>query len=148
MHIYTSHSEEETQAIARELAAQMRVGSCVTLQGEVGAGKTVFARAFIRALVGSEIQVNSPTFTLVQTYPVRLSDGSGTTLWHYDLYRLQHPSELIELALDEALDSGVVVMEWPELAVELLPADTLTVQIEQVSELTRTIMVSSSRGSR
>lgn len=143
MHLALSQCEADTQAIARVLAAQMRVWSCVTLQGEVGAGKTVFARALIRALVGSEIQVNSPTFTLVQTYPVILADGTKTTLHHYDLYRLQHPSELIELALDEALESGVVVMEWPELAEEWLPQDTLRVQIEQVDESTRSIRVTS-----
>lgn len=123
MHTYFSDSEAQTQALARNLAKQLRVGQCVTLQGEVGAGKTVFARALIRALYGADVQVNSPTFTLVQTYPVTLGDGLRVNLWHYDLYRLKHPDELYELGLDEALDTGVVVMEWAEIALDVLPMD-------------------------
>jgi tRNA threonylcarbamoyladenosine biosynthesis protein TsaE len=123
MHTYFSDSEAQTQELARNLAKQLRVGQCVTLQGEVGAGKTVFARALIRALYGSDVQVNSPTFTLVQTYPVTLGDGQHVNLWHYDLYRLKHPDELYELGLDEALDTGVMVMEWAAIALDALPME-------------------------
>lgn len=141
--MFISSSEEETVAIAKKIADTLKQGDCLTLQGEVGAGKTVFARALIQHLYGSAVQVNSPTFTLVQTYPVTLHDGTRTTLYHYDLYRLQHPSELLELALDEALSEGVVVMEWPELAAEYLPDNTMTIRITAKDETMRMIEVMS-----
>ena len=136
-----SQSEEQTRALAAELAGGLVRGSCVTLEGEVGAGKTVFARALIQALCGAQTQVNSPTFTLVQTYPAVLADGNKLTLWHYDLYRLKHPAELIELALDEALDEGIVLMEWPEIAQDMLPESRMRITIESISDMQRRIMM-------
>ncbi len=138
-----THSEEETCAVAIALANTLKEGSCVTLEGEVGAGKTVFARALIQALCGEKTTVNSPTFTIVQTYPVLLGDGSKLTLWHYDLYRVKHLSELVELALDEALMEGIVVMEWPEIADELLPEGRVVVTIDAISLSERKITVAS-----
>jgi tRNA threonylcarbamoyl adenosine modification protein YjeE len=134
-----SHNEDETRALAAEIAMTLGRGSCLTLEGEVGAGKTVFARALIQALCGEDTQVNSPTFTLVQTYPVVMADGSKLTLWHYDLYRLKHPAELVELALDEALDEGIVLMEWPEIAQDMLPASRLAIHIDAISQEQRHI---------
>ena len=99
----TTHSliadEALTAGIARMLAAVARPGQTILLDGPVGAGKTHFARAFIRARQGDLAEdVPSPTFTLVQTY----DDPMGTEIWHADLYRLTDPSELDELGLDEA----------------------------------------------
>ena len=137
-----SRSEEDTRACARALARELKRGSIVTLEGEVGAGKTVFARALIQALVGAEIEVNSPTFTLVQTYPITLANGDALTLWHCDLYRLKDPSELMELALEEALEDGIVLMEWPEIARDYLPNDVVAVRIAVRGESEREIVVS------
>lgn len=135
----TTHSEAETAAVAQRLATTLHRGACITLSGEVGVGKTVFARALIRALAGEAVTVHSPTFTLVQTYPVVLADGTALTLWHYDLYRVKSSAELMELALDEALDDGVVLMEWPEVAEDYLPAHTLHLSIDAPSEHERVI---------
>ncbi|MDM7255537.1 MAG: tRNA (adenosine(37)-N6)-threonylcarbamoyltransferase complex ATPase subunit type 1 TsaE [Paracoccus sp. (in: a-proteobacteria)] len=104
------HADETlTAAVARSLAATARAGDVLLLDGPVGAGKTHFARAFIKARQGdSPEDVPSPTFTIVQTYEAR------GEVWHADLYRLSHPDELIELGLDEALDHAICLIEWPD----------------------------------
>lgn len=107
------NSLEDTQALARRLAALVRAGDVVTLSGDLGAGKTTFAQFFIRALAGEGVEVTSPTFTLLQTYPVTLGDGSVCELYHYDLYRIEHEGALIELGFDDAL-AGITLIEWPE----------------------------------
>lgn len=100
-----------TACLARVMAAVLVPGQTVALQGPVGAGKTHFARAFIRARQGDLAEdVPSPTFTLVQTY----ADPLGTEIWHADLYRLTHPDELVELGLDEAMRDSIVLIEWPD----------------------------------
>ncbi|TJZ92148.1 tRNA (adenosine(37)-N6)-threonylcarbamoyltransferase complex ATPase subunit type 1 TsaE [Paracoccus gahaiensis] len=104
-------SEPLTAALARMLAADLAPGATVLLEGPVGAGKTHFARAFIRARQGDLAEdVPSPTFTLVQTY----DDPRGSQIWHADLYRLTDPSELSELGLDEAMDEAICLIEWPD----------------------------------
>ncbi len=100
-----------TACLARVMAAVLKPGDVIALEGPVGAGKTHFARAFIRARQGAAAEdVPSPTFTLVQTY----DDPMGTEIWHADLYRLTHPDELIELGLDEAMRDSIVLIEWPD----------------------------------
>lgn len=117
--------ETLTAALARMLAATTRPGQTILLDGPVGAGKTHFARAFIRARQGDLAEdVPSPTFTLVQTY----DDPLGTEIWHADLYRLTDPSELDELGLDEAQDNAICLIEWPD-RLEALPANALTITI-------------------
>ena len=117
--------EGATAALAAALAPLCRTGDCLLLQGDLGAGKTAFARGFIRALVGQDIEVVSPTFTLVQTYGL----PDGTQIWHGDLYRLEDPSDLEEIGLEEALQTSITLIEWPELARPLLPLDALTVTL-------------------
>ena len=114
-----------TAALARMLAATLRPGQTVLLDGPVGAGKTHFARALIRARQGDAAEdVPSPTFTLVQTY----ADPMGSEIWHSDLYRLTDPSELDELGLDEALEHAICLIEWPD-RLETLPEGALTLQL-------------------
>jgi tRNA threonylcarbamoyl adenosine modification protein YjeE len=117
--------ETLTAALARMLAATTQPGQTILLDGPVGAGKTHFARAFIRARQGDLAEdVPSPTFTLVQTY----DDPLGTEIWHADLYRLSDPSELDELGLDDAQDSSICLIEWPD-RLEALPPNALTIAI-------------------
>ena len=106
-------SLEDTKKIAENLASRLLRGDVVTLAGDLGAGKTTFAQFLIQALSGVPVEVISPTFTLLQTYPVSLHSGEACELYHYDLYRIEHPSQLIELGLDDALH-GITIMEWPE----------------------------------
>lgn len=117
-------SEEEMQRHAAALASQCRAGDCLLLVGDLGAGKTSFARGFIRALCGPQTEVTSPTFTLLQSYTTPKGE-----LWHFDLYRLKSPAELPELGLDEALATGITLIEWPQIAAEHLPQDALTIHI-------------------
>ena len=99
-----------TTALAARLAARLRPGMAVLLEGPLGAGKTEFARAVLRALVADPaLEVPSPTFTLVQSY-----DTPAGPLWHFDLYRLSGPDEVLELGWDEALATAILLVEWPD----------------------------------
>jgi tRNA threonylcarbamoyl adenosine modification protein YjeE len=113
-----------TQALAVRLAAALRAGDVVGLEGELGAGKSTLARAAIRARAAADIEVPSPTFTLVQAY-----DLPGLAIVHADLYRLSAPEDVLELGLDEALRGAALLVEWPERAGDLLSADRLTVRL-------------------
>jgi tRNA threonylcarbamoyl adenosine modification protein YjeE len=109
------------------LAGMLRAGDLIALEGDLGAGKSELARSIIRARAGAEIEVPSPTFTLLQPY-----DLPGLRIIHADLYRLADPGELRELGLDEALAEAALIVEWPDRAGDDLPADRLTVRISAV----------------
>ncbi len=108
------------QSLAQTFATQLRAGDIVTLSGEVGAGKTSFARALIKSIAEDASDVTSPTFNLMQSYTIVLS-GKRETLWHLDLYRLKHISEANELGLEE-LWPHITLIEWPQIIAPLLPA--------------------------
>jgi tRNA threonylcarbamoyladenosine biosynthesis protein TsaE len=119
-----------TDAFGRRLAIGLRRGDVVALAGGLGVGKTTLARAIIAGLSPESEEVPSPTFTLVQTYPVALGDGPAE-LWHFDLYRLDRPDQVYELGIEEALAEGVSLIEWPELAAGLLPKEqVLTIELQ------------------
>jgi N-acetylmuramate 1-kinase len=114
-------NERATQRLAVDIAAVLKPGDLVTLSGDLGAGKTAFARALIRHLAeDSALEVPSPTFTLVQTYAL-----PRFTVVHADLYRVTHAGELAELGVDEAAENAVVLLEWPDRAADALPPDRL-----------------------
>lgn len=108
------------ESLAYTLAAMLRAGDIITLAGEVGSGKTSFARAVIRALSSSNTEVTSPTFTLMQSYPITLASGQTELLWHLDLYRLNHIQEAFELGLEE-LWPHITLIEWAEVIEPMLP---------------------------
>ena len=112
-----------TTALGARIAAGLAPGDAVALEGDLGAGKTALARAILRALGVTE-EVPSPTFTLVQQY-----DTERLSVRHYDLYRIANAAETGELGLDEALDDGAALIEWPERAGDRLPADALHVAL-------------------
>ncbi len=120
----------QLERLAGEAAFVIRKGDLLALHGDLGAGKTTFARAFIRALTGAAAEeIPSPTFTLVQTY-----GAPRAPVWHFDLYRLGSEAELDELGLDDALSKGVALVEWPERAGRALPADRLDIRFEDRGE--------------
>jgi tRNA threonylcarbamoyl adenosine modification protein YjeE len=113
--------EAAMAALAARIAKLARPGDVIALQGELGAGKTSFARAFIRAR-GDNGDVPSPTFTLVQVY--ELADA---TIWHFDGYRLRDADEAWELGIEDAFHAGISLIEWPQRFGALIPARRLAV---------------------
>jgi tRNA threonylcarbamoyladenosine biosynthesis protein TsaE len=107
--------ETATAALAARIAAMATPGDIIALKGDLGTGKTAFARAFIRAWVNQE-EVPSPTFTLVQVY-----DVGPTAIWHFDLYRIRAPEDAWELGIEDAFVEGISLIEWPERLGPLLP---------------------------
>ncbi|MDB5494332.1 MAG: hypothetical protein JWP86_1669 [Phenylobacterium sp.] len=116
--------EAATARLGAAIAAHLGPGEAVCLTGPLGAGKSTLARALIRALTTLTEEVPSPSFTLVQFY-----EGPRLKVAHFDLYRLSNPDEAYEIGLDEALDEGAAIIEWPERLSGRLPADRLDVEI-------------------
>lgn len=123
-------TEAGTVLLARRLAPRLAAGDTVLLSGPVGAGKSAFARALIRAWLGDPgAEVPSPTFTLVQTY----GEG-GDALWHADLYRLSHADEVAELGLLSAMEEAICLIEWPDRLGPLAPASALRLDLAPEGE--------------
>jgi len=121
--------EAATIQLGEDLALALKPGDCLALSGDLGAGKSTLARAFLRAMAVDEaLEVPSPTFTLVQSYDLRIAVS------HFDLYRLADVSELDELGLDEALSDGICLVEWPENALAALPKTRLTATFSHLDD--------------
>lgn len=119
------HNESGLAALAARIAPALKKGDVVILKGDLGAGKTAFARALINTLSPVPEEVPSPTFTLVQTY-----DLPNISVWHFDLYRLEEEEgDILELGWDEARRHGVALVEWPDRLGGLLPRDRLEIEI-------------------
>jgi tRNA threonylcarbamoyladenosine biosynthesis protein TsaE len=116
-------NETATAALATRIAAVAQPTDIIALKGELGTGKTAFARAFIRAR-GNQEDVPSPTFTLVQVY-----DVGSTAIWHFDLYRIRSPEDAWELGIEDAFASDISLIEWPERLGLLLPGRRLEVTL-------------------
>src|SRR6478672_11437454 len=117
--------ERATASLAARIAALARPGDVIALKGELGTGKTTFARAFIRARGGGEA-VPSPTFTLVQLYEI-----GEVPIWHFDAYRLRNPDEAWELGIEDAFRDGISLIEWPERLGTLLPDTRLQIILSE-----------------
>lgn len=124
---FTVAAPAETAALAAKLARALAPGDVLALRGDLGAGKTNFARALIAALARAACEappeVPSPTFTLVQTY-----EFPDALLWHFDLYRIERPDDALELGIEEAFADGISLIEWPERLGDLLPARRIEVR--------------------
>jgi len=118
--ILSSQSPDQSRQIAQALAPQLRAGDTILLSGDVGAGKTHFARSVIQASLTIPEDVPSPTYTLVQSYP-----GQWGDIWHADLYRLSSPHEIEELGLSQAFEEAICLIEWPDRLDGLAPVQAL-----------------------
>jgi len=124
--------EAATTRLGATVARTLAAGEAVCLRGVLGAGKSTLARGLIRARTGTTEDVPSPTFTLVQFY-----EGAGLKLAHFDLYRLNEAGEADEIGLDEALDEGAAIIEWPERLGRHLPKDRLDIEVLIVGDAGR-----------
>ena len=126
MRLIETHSPEETFEEGRRMAAGLSAGTVITLDGDLGAGKTVFTKGFAKGL-GIEELVTSPTFTILQEY-----EGGRLPLYHFDTYRIEDPDEMIETGFGEYLSgNGICVIEWADNIEELLPEDSIRIRIER-----------------
>ena len=136
-HLFRSASEDATRRFAARLAPRLQPGDTVLLSGPIGGGKTLFARALIQARLaaaGRMEDVPSPTFTLVQTY-----DDGTLEIWHADLYRLSDTQEIVELGLEEAFETAVCLVEWPDRLGDMAPAGALSLDFAPEGETVRAI---------
>lgn len=127
--------QKSAEAFGARLAPLLEPSDIVRLEGPLGAGKTTLARGVIKAVSGAE-ETPSPTYTLVETY-----ETERLSLWHFDLYRLENAKDVWELGLEEALDYGVSLIEWPERIEALLPDNALRLQLGIESADTRTLFI-------
>lgn len=126
----TVENEQELKALASQLTPMLKPRDVIALHGDLGAGKTSFARSLIQELAQKQEEVPSPTFTLVQTYELPCF-----TLWHFDLYRLkEEEKDILELGWGDARRDGVILVEWPERLGGLLPKDRLDINISFVKD--------------
>lgn len=123
-------SADETTRLAKALAPHVSGGDVILLEGSIGAGKSFFARALILALLDTPEDIPSPTFTLVQTY-----DAPTFEIWHCDLYRLTTPYEAQELGLEDAFETALCLIEWPDRLGGLAPPDALILSLQTTDAL-------------
>ena len=122
---YILENVEQMRAWARDFAGTLSAPCVVALHGDLGMGKSEIARSVIQTLRGADTVVPSPTFTIVQSY-----DGIS----HFDLYRIEDMSELTEIGLSHAIENDITLIEWPEIAMEMLPENTIHVCISQYAD--------------
>lgn len=128
------NNEHDSKELAYKLAKNIKVGTVLAFNGDLGAGKSFFCREIIKALCGKDTKVISPTFNLLQTY-----ETNDFTIYHYDLYRLEHVSEIYELGIEDALSGNITLIEWPDIAASLLPADAIYIHIDIIDEQKRLV---------
>ena len=133
---FISDSPAETEALGRRFAGQLASGSILALEGELGAGKTHFAKGLVAGL-GSEAVVTSPTFTIIHEYV-----GGRLPVYHFDFFRLEDRTRLVQLGLDDYFfGDGVCVVEWADRFVDLIPKEARWIRFEMKSPQTRVIHV-------
>ena len=135
---FTTHSEQETRALAKQFVETLHGGELIELVGDLGAGKTTFVRGVVEAL-GASVRVKSPTFTVMNEYPVA-GDHGIKTIAHLDLYRFKTPDELEALELrDYQRPDTAIFVEWPNIFGESVFQDAKRVTFESIDESTRKI---------
>lgn len=132
---------EETRELGVELAAQLRGGEIITLEGELGAGKTTFMQGFAKGL-GITKNILSPTFIIMRSYAVP-DDKKIKMLYHVDLYRIEEEKDIQELGLIDVMGNPdtIVAIEWPEKMGDILPKDTIHIKLEYRGENERKITI-------
>ena len=122
-----------TRNLANALAPLLRPGDVVTLEGSIGIGKTTFIRALLETL-GCIEEVPSPTFNLLHTYEL-----GSVTFWHFDLFRIERLTDVYELGIEDALENGICLIEWPKIMAKLLPTERLELEFFYQEERSRRV---------
>jgi tRNA threonylcarbamoyladenosine biosynthesis protein TsaE len=122
--LFKLNSISDTKNLAQSLSKKLSSGDIVTFTGDLGAGKTSFCKFIIQKLIGESTYVTSPTFNIVQLY-----DSPKFIIYHFDLYRLKHPHEIYDLAIDDAWRDGICLIEWPEIIMNILPASRIEIAL-------------------
>ena len=125
---FTSHSSAETMNFAYKLASKLKIGDVIVLTGELGAGKTKFTEGFLKYF-GLENELSSPTFTIVNEYK-----NEKTTIYHFDVYRLEDVDEFYAIGGEEYFSSGICIIEWGEIVESALPNDYIKISFEKDNE--------------
>lgn len=126
-----------TKELAKKIALISRKHDIVCLKGDLGVGKTTFARFFINNFYDEEVEVVSPTFTIIQNY-----DTKTLQIYHFDLYRLKNKNDVYEVGIEDAFDNGLSLIEWPEIIEDILPANRLEIAILNYGDKGRKAVVS------
>lgn len=128
---------EAMHHFATSLGKGLAPGSVILLEGDLGVGKTTFTQSLIRPFLPPASEITSPTFGLVHHYPSAIGP-----IWHFDLYRLQSFNEIYELGWEEAIETGICIIEWPEIIFPLLPSEYLRLQLSfDVTEFARIVYI-------
>ena len=138
---YISNSCEETIEIAKEFSRKLSAGDIILLTGDLGSGKSVFARAVIQEF-GIKQHITSPTFTIVNEYV-----NENCKFYHFDMYRLEDSSEALAIGADEMLadEQAIKLVEWPENVADIIPNDTIKVSITKLGDNERKIIIEGER---
>ena len=125
---------DQLRDLAEEFASNINVQDVIALYGDLGTGKTTFARYFINYLI--KVDVGSPTFNLVNLY-----DTTKFIIWHFDLYRLDNIEQVYNLGIEDALIGGVTIIEWPKIVESVLPKNTINISIEDTGINSRLVTI-------
>ena len=128
-------SLDDTKKAAEYFAKFAKPGQCFALYGNLGSGKTTFSQFLVKSLIPTVEHVASPTFTIIQTY----NDSDKLEIWHVDCYRLNDREEFFELGLEEAFETCVTIIEWPEIIADFLPKNAIKIQFSIEHDDIRTI---------
>ena len=137
-------SLEDTKKLAVELSAGVKAGNVYALYGDLGSGKTTFTGYFTKEIMGEAVRVQSPTFVIARTYINGNVSAKIRKIFHLDLYRIQSLTDLHELDIDDFFNdpAAVTIIEWPEIAEEILPKDkTVRIYFKYIDETTRQIKI-------
>lgn len=132
--IFHSLTLEKMEVLARQVALRLYPGVSLCFYGDLGVGKTTFARSILKVLDPSLVEVPSPTFTFVQHYSTLIGQ-----VWHCDFYRLKNADEVFELGMEEAFYSDICLIEWPEKIYPYLPQNRVEIYIKICQDITREI---------
>lgn len=129
MQTFITKNIDETHNWAREFAHKLHAPMTIALHGDLGVGKSEIARTIIQTLCGADTVVPSPTFTIVQSYV-----GDKDKISHFDLYRIADVAELVEIGLGHAIQNDITLIEWPDIARDMLPPDTVHIYISEYQD--------------